>query len=235
MTLPPDFPDTRPRSHVPPRRVEFPTDQEILGILDDPHSVEWTVQGFGMLRAYLSEDEVWRLHVWDPEAAVQDVSNVHDHPWDFMSRIYLGTMCNTRFVVADPPPSGTYARGTLDPWWSCSDIRTGEGGFIHGPVRAHRLHQMPREILRAVDGERVYQQRAEEIHRSEPHSGCVTVVRRRLNPAKRDQARTFWQPKLDPDDPSAPPVEWVSAEPRPATSEEVERFANLALTSAGLR
>lgn len=74
------------------------TASQVLFLLKHPFNLEWSIQGFGMLRAYLADDQVYRLHIWDTEQmSVEDVSTVHDHPWDLDSRIISGTLRNQRY------------------------------------------------------------------------------------------------------------------------------------------
>lgn len=74
------------------------TEKEVLDLLKHPEGLPWTIQGFGMLRLYITDDQIWRLHIWDTEEmAVEDVTRTHDHPWDFDSRILSGELRNLRF------------------------------------------------------------------------------------------------------------------------------------------
>lgn len=63
---------------------------------------EWTLQGFGMLRTYLGEDRRLRLHVWDSRFRTTDVSDIHDHPWDFESLVLRGSIRDVRYDARDP-------------------------------------------------------------------------------------------------------------------------------------
>src|SRR3954464_13201284 len=63
-----------------------------------PEYSEWSLQGLGMLRCYLTEDRAIRLHIWDDRYQVEDVSPLHDHPWDFESVIIVGALVNVKYV-----------------------------------------------------------------------------------------------------------------------------------------
>lgn len=184
------------------------TASQVLSILKDPRDLEWSIQGFGMLRAYLAPDQVYRLHIWDTrQMAVEDVSTVHDHPWDLDSRIISGMLCNQRYE-RNPTGDGKEA-------WKAVLIRTGEGGHpMHPPVDWF-LRRKPVETYHPSS---CYHQDAPEIHESLPSRGCVTVVKRTFS-RPRDIATSLYR--------GTP--EWVSAEPRPATPLEVEHFTTLAL------
>lgn len=189
-----------------------PSASDIKQILEDPFAggLKWTLQGFGMLRAYLSEDEVWRLHIWDQDMSVEDVSTVHDHPWDLDSRIVSGYLANQRFVRAETPDA-------LSTPWRAVLIRTGEGGHPLQEPDEWWLQMQPLESYRPSE---TYHQDAPEIHESIPAPGTVTIVKRTFS-RQRDIATSLYR--------NTPT--WVSAEPRPATTDEVLHFARLALST----
>jgi hypothetical protein len=180
------------------------TESQVLEILRNPFDRKWTIQGFGMLRTYLDEHEVERLHIWDTETAVPDVSVIHNHPWDFESRIVIGSLINRRYMLISGG-GGEY---------EAADLRTGEGGgLVAEPYIVDILAREP-EQLHAGE---TYSQLATEYHESEPSRGTVTVIKREFS-RPRDFATVCWKTP-----------EWVSAEPRPATRAEVDHFVGLAL------
>ena len=187
---------------------------QVKFILKHPFNLEWSIQGFGMLRAYLAADQVYRLHIWDTEQmSVEDVSTVHDHPWDLDSRIISGTLRNQRYERVDA--GQTTALMVLGEQWNAVLIRTGEGGHPLQAPEPWRLRRLPTETYEPGEA---YHQDAPEIHESLPSRGCVTVVKRTFS-RPRDIATSLYR--------NTP--EWVSAEPRPATMEEIYHFTNLAL------
>lgn len=172
-------------------------------IFDHPGEFEWTLQGFGMLRTYLSK--TLRLHVWHSEYAVPDVSLVHTHPWDFESLVVCGRILNTRFEQVAEDEGIPYQYST---------IKCGAGGGMRSdPVPCGLLSHGIEEICA---GE-IYQQKANEIHFSNPDDGTITLVDRTFH-ADTEHAKVFWPAGQ----------EWVSAEPRPATSREVENILTAA-------
>jgi hypothetical protein len=179
------------------------TERQVKQILTHPFDHEWTLQGFGMLRTYLDPDEVERLHIWDLGVAVPDVSTLHNHPWDFSSRIVSGRLLNQRFDF--DVDDGIEVNS--------SEIRTGEGGSIFGDPRRVKVRPQPLETY--GPGE-LYAQEALEFHESFPEPGTVTVIKRRFS-RTRDYAVTCWRTG-----------DWVSAEPRPATRSEIAHFVSLA-------
>lgn len=179
---------------------------QVLDILRNPYDREWSIQGLGMLRTYLDDERVERLHIWSPSHVAVGTTTVHDHPWDFQSRIVSGVQGNQRFV---PTVEGAGAEAYME-----QRIHCGVGG---GPVAAPRpvwLQEQPAETFVAGD---VYSMDAVELHESHPEPGTVTIIQRRFH-ADLDTARVFFQGER-----------WGSAEPRVATTAEVQLFVDLAL------
>jgi hypothetical protein len=170
-------------------------------ILQNPHGLDWSLQGFGMLRLYLGGNR--RLHIWDERYANEGVSEMHTHPWDFRSLVVAGEVTNIRYMKDGDIP------------FFEQTIRCGEGGgLVDGPQRAW---------LRALDSEtyteqETYTQEASEIHVSHPLSGTVTIVKRTFK-SDTEHAYVYW------------PIgyEWVTAEPRPASATEVRAITENAL------
>ncbi len=180
--------------------------ENIRQILRMGPSFDWSVQGFGMFRCYLTDGH--RLHVWDDRFKVPGVSDIHDHPWDLSSEIISGHMQNVIFR-ADDRGVGYY----------CQLITPGDRG---GPLG------MPMPVSLEVTSScgygpgGGYGQRADEIHRSEPTPGTVTLATR-TNRRPRDVAHSYYPEG----------GEWVDAKPRPAPPHEVRQACELALLRWG--
>lgn len=155
-----------------------------------------------MLRTYLTKEI--RLHVWDSRYAVKDVSLLHDHPWDFTSVVVSGQLMNARYV--EDPRGDQYEYGT---------IQCGPGGGRRSDTKKITLRGVLPDVV--LSGE-AYTQKADEIHRTYFLDGTVTLVERTFRP-DTEHARVFWPVGL----------EWVSAEPRPATPGEVAEITRTAL------
>lgn len=156
----------------------------------------WSAQGFGMLRAYLPGNR--RIHVWTRRVAVHTATTLHTHPWDFRSVVLRGMIHNFKFRrMLDGPATHAQYR-----------LKCGEGACVVSDPTLVRLCQVWAEIVSA-GGE--YAQTYDEIHESAADEGTVTLITRTLR-AEADYAQTFV------------PVgrEFVSAEPRPATPDEVQ-------------
>jgi hypothetical protein len=181
---------------------------------------DWTVQGFGMMRTYLSGPEYpkqFRLNIWDSALMVSNVSLIHDHPWRFKSRIINGQFCNIRFVESDTPNSKFFSEGGPsygDPY-DYAVIKTGEGGGPDGERGRVNLSSMPTEIYNTGD---TYQQEPTEIHMSVPGSSTITL-NDRTRVGDGEHARVFWPAGR----------EWVDAMPRPATDLEIVEVTARAL------
>lgn len=175
-------------------------------VLQQPLSYSWTVQGFGMMRTYLSFDpnpKRFRLNVWNGDLAVPGVSVIHDHPWDFTSWVINGDFGNVRYVE-------DHFSGEDYEWMQ---IKCGEAGCsISAPARI-RLRDLPFEAYRAGS---IYCQTANEIHRTVYGNGTVTLNDRI---GDTEQARVFWPAGQ----------KWVDAKPRAATTHEIIDTADLAL------
>lgn len=172
-------------------------------ILENADKFEWSLQGLGMLRLYLTKDI--RLHVWDLRFAFPGASPIHDHlQWGLTSFVIAGRITNYRFIEA--ADGDEYLYSTLKPGYGCY--------FKHDPLPI-KLHKCAAETYTAG---MTYSQRPEEIHWSVPENGTVTLMRKEPT-ADADSARVFW-----------PAGEaWGSAEPRRATAEEVRAITAHAL------
>lgn len=165
----------------------------------------WTAMGFGMVRTYLDDAKRWRLNIWDDRLRVPEVSEIHDHPWDFTSYICCGQISNIRFKLFKPYAGEPGAADFALPFQHVQ-IKTGEGGGPTGPVDEVKLVACRPEIY--MPGES-YRQFKDEIHITRAVRGTVTL-NDRSPPTPEHTANIYW--------PHGP---WVDAEPRQATQDEV--------------
>lgn len=173
-------------------------------ILEHPLGHDWTLQGLGMLRLYL--DDKRRMHIWDDRFKVENVSEVHTHPWNFKSTIIAGTVRNQ---ICDEVPGSpvTHKR---------QRIFCGPGGGLEGI--ADRVRLMEREYQTYNEGD-TYSELAREIHVSAPERGTVTIVEREFL-EDNDHAYVYWEEG-----------DWVSAEPRPAEPYEIVSICDNSLAT----
>lgn len=190
--------------------------REVLA--EGPRLRDWTYQGFGMLRTYLDDEERFRLNVWDPGSAIENVSVIHDHPWDFTSLIVCGELVNHtfRYVRSQPPTCRAEDEASLRlKAYRSVEIRTGEGG---GPMTEVQPLQLIENPARTVHAPLTYRQHHAQLHWTEATPGTVTINDRELVTGDGPKVATVcWSEG-----------EWVSAEPRPATNDEWEHFVALA-------
>jgi hypothetical protein len=174
----------------------------VKNVLENPWNRQWSVQGLGMLRTYLSSDPNIRLHIWHISLVTPGVSKIHTHPWDFVSYVVSGRMMNYKVVES----SGDGEKSRL---FKKQKLVCGPGGHLCGEPTPVFLSPTDVDF---VTPKYTYAQHADEIHCSEFLDGTVTLVQREVPRGRsHDHASVYW----------AATDEWVSAEPRPATDEEV--------------
>lgn len=190
----------------------------VENILRHPEGFSWSAQGLGMLRLYLSQEV--RLHIWDSALKVPGVSPIHTHPWDFRSTVIAGVIRQFRYLTDTLGEPGNRHAVHNGAWVKCNQyngtmIKCGEEAEIVGDTQSVLLAECPIETYREGD---VYAQKAEEIHRSLPDDGTVTLVER-IFKTDRDHAMIYWVGKGP----------WMDAKPRPAMSPEVAEVTRRAL------
>lgn len=171
-------------------------------VLAHPERYEWSLQGFGMLRTYVSRE--LRLHVWDDRFRVPNVSDVHDHPWDFESLVLSGSLTNIPYCVVQLG-DGAYAPDHHEGRIVCgpsTDVKTAER-------ITPDVYLSPGDVRTYGPGD-VYSQKADEVHRSQCERGTVTLVARTWTGKDPERALVYWPLG----------TEWTSAHPRPATDRE---------------
>jgi hypothetical protein len=158
------------------------------------------MQDIGLLSLRLDDRRESRLHVWDPTGTVlRDDPPIHDHPYDFTSRVIAGDMTNTLYEV--DPAGAEFTRYRYVP---CD-----ESGRIADSVR------LSGTATTYTEGG-CYRQLAHELHDSRQRPGTVSIIRCTFKDVGR---LTVWRKGRD----------WVSAQSRSATFEEVERITSNAL------
>lgn len=192
----------------------------VRSVLENWANHRWSLQGFGMLRTYLS-DMMIRLHVWDSKFAVPNVTTIHDHPWNFESHVVAGRITNTRYRAR--PCLHTeedIVRQNLRPPFVKARIVCGPGAGndpVDVKARGERVWLLSTEP-ETYEAGCVYRQEAHEIHRTSYEDGTVTLVSRRFLP-DTEHANVYFRADES----------WVSAEPRDATPDEVSAIIERAL------
>jgi hypothetical protein len=184
-------------------------DQEVYQILRDWKSYEWQVQGFGMLRTYLKGEGEPRLQIWDQRLAVWGNGAIHDHPWDFRSRIIAGMLFNQRCRRWSDDIDLIGKRNEFE-WYNELKIQPGQdGGPLEEEPKRVQLRTEPVEVYAKTEE---YTMRADELHITRYANGTVTMIEReRVREA--DTASSLWK-----DGPH-----WSFFRPRPATPQETAK------------
>jgi hypothetical protein len=182
-------------------------------ILERATAFDWSLQGFGMFRLYLSR---WlRLHVWDSRFAVPSVTTAHTHPWHFHSTVLAGCITDRLFEVhsRDAAPDAA----AVDVTHMRQRIVCGPGGGVCQNVAPEPVRL---SLLQAVEvpAGKSYSLTAEAAHETLYLDGTVTLIEREFLP-DTEHAYVFYPAGQ----------EWVSAEPRRASVREVMQMALAAL------
>jgi hypothetical protein len=181
----------------------------VENILIRPDGFDWTVQGLGIMRIYLSK--AVRLHIWDTSLRVPGVSALHTHPWDLWSTVVAGRYRQYRYVETSKLQ---YQVSNSEKFRVC-EIKCGENACVTTEPTEIELAEMPIEVL--IEGQS-YQQLVDEIHVSCPEDGTVTLIERTFK-EDTEHARVFWRGTGG----------WVDAKPRPATEREITDVTQRAL------
>lgn len=166
---------------------------------------DWTLQGLGMLRHYLWGDGDYRLHIWHPELAFDKASPVHDHPWDFVSCVIVGSLENHTFVPVHDEKGD---------WWK-HRLHCGEGGgLLDNRIKVSMMSKGTQFVREGCS----YSMGHTDVHMTHSQPGTVTLIKR-YPMSTPDEAWVFYRVG----------DEWGSAEPRMAEPEEVLKGIHTAL------
>jgi hypothetical protein len=181
--------------------VDFGNIDRVLvrSILEHAPNFPWMTSDIGLLGLRLDEQREHRLHVWAPDRSMGPPV-IHDHPYDFVSRIIAGQFTNVRY--AEDPSGTNYRRDRYSP--PAEDERTTDTIQLTGTAETYR------------EGDQ-YAQLAHELHDSYQVPGTVTILRLRFRGVNE---LTVCRPEGAP---------WLSAQSRPATLEEVKEITSMAL------
>lgn len=171
----------------------------VRNILEHAPDYPWKMQGIGLLGLRLDGRREHRMHVWAPDRRTTP-SVIHDHPYDFVSRIIVGELTNARY--AEDPSGEKYLRERYT--LGNEEVRTADMVQLSATLETHRAGDQ-------------YAQRAEELHDSHQLPGTVTIIRTTFREVGE---LTVCRPEDAP---------WVSGEARPATPEEIEDITAVAL------
>jgi len=171
----------------------------VRSILEHADDYEWKMQDIGLLGLRLDERREYRLHVWSPDRSTGS-RVIHDHPYDFVSRIVVGELTNIRYV--EDPAGIKYVRDRYSP--SNEERRTTDMVQLIGSSETYG------------EGDD-YAQSAPELHDSRQLPGTVTVIRMTFRPV--DELTTC----------RSEDAASVSGLSRPATPDEIWSITRAAL------
>ncbi len=137
-------------------------------------SLSWRHHGIGVLQAYLIEDadpEV-RVHVRHPSLVKNGMErngDVHDHRFDLVSHVIVGTVAHEEWLTA-AAPDGEYETATL------THARAAAASNYHGPWErtGNRYHVRRNQMF--VPAGSTYTFPASSFHRSPVTGLAVSVV-----------------------------------------------------------
>lgn len=176
----------------------------VLDIMLNPLKYKWEIQGFGMMRTYISKNT--RLQIWLKDFIIPNVTDIHTHPWDFESFIYQGWIKNNIFKEYN-------LNDQVSEEWFQYDrclILTGELAYVKERI----------PIILKPQGKFEYFQGETYLHRKNiPHKidfidGTITILTK-SNIHEDSLAYSFVKGVNN---------EWVSAAPRVATEKEILQF-----------
>ena len=173
----------------------------VRNILEHALDYPWRYQDIGLLVLRLDEHREHALHVWAPDRCI-GTPPIHDHPYDFVSRIIVGELTNARYL--EDPSGLKYSRERYAP--SNEESRTTD--YV----------QLSCDVETFKEGDE-YAQMADELHDSHQLPGTVTIIQRA--PFREGSELTVC--RLDEK------AAWVSGASRPPTAPEVSDITNQAL------
>jgi hypothetical protein len=174
----------------------------VRNILEHALEYPWRYQEIGLLALRLDDHREYGLHVWAPDRC-PGTPPVHDHPYDFVSRIIVGQLTNARYV--EDPTGPTYLRERYS--------RTDEASRTSDHV------QLTSEVETFGEGDE-YAQVAHELHDSHQLPGTVTIIH--MSPFRDVAELTVC--RLDEK------AAWVCGASRAPTATEVTEITTQALT-----
>jgi hypothetical protein len=186
----------------------------IAHVLNNCFAHQWTVQGFGMMRLHLPGN--FRLHLWNSSLRIPGVSDIHDHlQWGLMSTIICGSLVNRIWAENKPSiPSADESSVPIPLYAMRATLKPGVGTYFKDAPVGGTLIGVSETRYFAGD---TYAQAPNEIHSTHPEDGTITLMQK--FPTDDESARVYWPMGTD----------WVSAEPREATRDEIQCVTAVAL------
>lgn len=128
-------------------------------IIDDVMTDKITLHGLGFMQIQLPASK--RLHIWHPDLPRRSCfehSSIHDHRFDFMSTVLIGSMRNIEYGDI-PADDGEYVL------YLHEGARSANGGRPWTPDGRSNMVSLNDDVIHAGGG---YRQQAYKYHRTEP-------------------------------------------------------------------
>lgn len=135
-----------------------------MSIIDDVMTDKITLHGLGFVQVQLEGAQ--RLHVWHPDLPRRtcfEHSAIHNHRFDFESRILVGTQINVGY--ADFPKSSACFQQETHELYLHEGARTARGGRPWVPNGRVDMRQLSIEQFAAGS---TYRMKAYDFHRTQP-------------------------------------------------------------------
>ena len=183
--------------------------ETLLDILKNPFNYEWEVQGLGMLRTYLNKDT--RFQIWNKDLIVDGVTDIHTHPWDFISVILQGKITN--HIYKEYPEQVNKSKK----YFRCL-INTGEDAYVK---EKNEVYLLKCDKNTYTSGN-FYIHKKHVPHKIKFKDGTITVLNKfNKNGEDKKSSEAYTYVKNGKD--------WVSAMPRPAKEHEIHDTIKKAL------
>ena len=134
-----------------------------MSTIHDPMTANISLHGLGFIQVQLQGDQ--RLHVWHPELPRRkcfEHSAIHNHHFNFTSRVLIGQQVNIKFDAVEVKDGQCGATHLL---YLHEGARSANGGRPWTPNAPVVMVERDREV---IDAGREYDMWAYAFHRSEP-------------------------------------------------------------------
>ena len=168
-------------------RVPRDVRRKVRIAIDSPFETEWSLQGFGMLRHYLTEDKSWRLHIWDDNYRVPGAAMTHNHLWNLESSVLSGALVNRKYRVS----TELWKEFRSSP--THQEMRVVAGLTVRSDRISKAVILVPEVSIPYVarTKQNVYRQGWNEVHCTDALNGTITIVHREPVDGAHDHACVY--------------------------------------------
>lgn len=176
---------------------------------------QWMVSGLGMLQLKLDDERCERLHIWNKDLQIQNVTDIHTHPWDYHSEVLYGILKNTIYEeisLTSSIYSEQYEKVT---------IKCGTGECAKSKPKSVHLAEQKYTYHTPLYNDS-YSLKKSQIHKVNFADGTVTLLHR-YNHDPENKADIFYKDAIG----------FISVDFRSATDDEVKATAKKVLEMMG--